>query len=163
MLVNRFGGENINWYSEPKYWPYIFVIMNLWKSTGYNMVIYLAAITGMDESLYEAAMLDGASKWQQTRYITIPQLKPVVIIMFILGIGRIFYSDFGLFWQLTRGIPGSLYEVASTFDTYLYVTMKTTSIGRVAAAAFFQSAVCAIMVIITNLIVKKVDPESGII
>lgn len=164
LLLGLVGIDPIKWYQEPKYWPYIFVVMSLWKGTGYNMVVYLASITGMDHSLYEAAMLDGASKWQQAKYITIPQLKPIIIIMFILAVGRIFYSDFGLFWQITREIPNSLHKVASTFDTHIYKQLLSgATLGRTAAAGLFQSASCAITILIANAIVKKIDPESGII
>ena len=109
-------------------------------------------------------MLDGASKWQQTRYITLPMLKFILITMFILNIGRIFYSDFGLFWQVTQGLPNSLYNVASTFDTFIYSSIQnSTPIGRTAAASLFQSVCCCATVLLANFIVSKIDPESAII
>lgn len=163
-IIVSLGGERVFWYSEPKYWPFIFVIMNLWKGTGYSMVVYLASITGIDHSLYEAAMLDGASKWQQARYITLPMLKTIIIVMFILSVGRIFYSDFGLFWQVTQGVPNSLHKVASTFDTFIYSALRgSTPIGRTAAASMFQSICCCVTILLANWIVRKIDPDSAII
>ena len=163
-LLNSIIGKRILWYQSPQYWPFILVFMNAWKGTGYNMVVYLASITGIDGTLYVAAMLDGASKWQQTRYITLPMLKFILITMFILNIGRIFYSDFGLFWQVTQGLPNSLYNVASTFDTFIYSSIQnSTPIGRTAAASLFQSVCCCATVLLANFIVSKIDPESAII
>lgn len=164
LIIEAFSGEGVMWYSEAKYWPFILVFMSTWKSMGYNMVVYLASITGIDTSLYEAAILDGATKWQQAKYITIPAIRPMIIMMFILNIGHIFYSDFGLFYQVTRGIPNSLYNVASTFDTYIYqALLSNASIGRTAAAGLFQAVCCCITVLITNAIVSKLDPDSAII
>jgi putative aldouronate transport system permease protein len=128
------------------------------------MVVYLASITGIDTSLYEAAVIDGATKSQQVKYITLPSLKTIVIMMFILNVGRIFYSDFGLFYQITRGITGSLYNVASTIDTYVYTALlSSTPIGMTSAATFFQSIACCITILLANWIVKKIDSESAII
>ena len=163
-IVTALGGEKIMWYSEPTYWPFILVFMNLWKGVGYNMVVYLATITGIDQSLYEAAMLDGATKWQQAKYITLPLMKTILITMFILNVGKIFYSDFGLFWQVTQGVPNSLHNVASTFDTFIYSALQgSTPIGRTAAASLFQSVCCCATILLANFIVSKIDPESAII
>lgn len=163
-IVLALGGEKIMWYSEPTYWPFILVFMNLWKGVGYNMVVYLATITGIDQSLYEAAMLDGATKWQQAKYITLPLMKTILITMFILNVGKIFYSDFGLFWQVTQGVPNSLHNVASTFDTFIYSALQgSTPIGRTAAASLFQSVCCCCTILLANFIVSKIDPDSAII
>ena len=163
-LIQAMGGSKVMWYSESKYWPFILTFMQVWKSMGYNMVVYLASITGIDSTLYEAAMLDGATKWQQTRHITLPSLKPIIVMMFILNVGHIFYSDFGLFWQLTQGIPNSLYNVASTFDTYVFQALQSNvSIGKTAAAGMFQAVCCCITVLVANFIVSKIDEESAII
>lgn len=163
-IVMGLGGEKILWYSSPQYWPFILVFMNLWKGTGYNMVVYLASITGIDQSLYEAAMLDGASKWQQAKYITLPMMKTILVVLFIMNVGKIFYSDFGLFWQVTQGIPNSLHRVASTFDTFVYSALQgSTPIGRTAAASMFQSVCCCATILLANFIVSKVDPDSAII
>ena len=163
-VLQMMGKDKVMWYSQPRYWPAILIFMQVWKSVGYNMVVYLASITGIDGSLYEAAMLDGASKWQQIRYITLPSIKSVMVMMFILSVGRIFYSDFGLFYQVTQGIPNSLNNVASTFDTFIYMALQSNvSIGRTAAAGLFQSVSCCITVLLANFIVSKVDEESAII
>ncbi|WP_099204979.1 ABC transporter permease [Scatolibacter rhodanostii] len=163
-IIKAFGGERILWYSQPQYWPFILIIMQVWKTMGYSMVVYLASITGIDGSLYEAAMLDGANKWQQVKYITLPSIKSVVIMMFILNVGRIFYSDFGLFYQVTQGVPNSLTNVASTFDTYIYMALQSNvSIGKTAAASLFQSIACCVTVLAANFIVSKIDEESAII
>ena len=165
LIIEAFGGKDIMWYSAPQYWPFILVFMSTWKSMGYNMVVYLASITGIDTSLYEAAILDGATKWQQARYITIPAIRPMIIMMFILNIGHIFYSDFGLFYQVTQHLPQPLNDVASTFDTYIFMALQTgnSKIGQTAAAGLFQSVCCCITVLITNAIVSKIDPDSAII
>ena len=163
-IVQFFGGDKIMWYSQPKYWPVILTFMQVWKTMGYSMVVYLASITGIDSTLYEAATLDGATKWQQTKYITIPSLKPIIVMMFILNIGRIFYSDFGLFYQVTQGVPNSLYNVASTFDTYVYQALQSNvTIGKTAAAGLFQAVCCCFTVLAANFIVSKIDEDSAII
>ena len=164
-IITALGGEKVMWYSAPVYWPFILAFMSTWKSLGYNMVVYLASITGIDNSLYEAAILDGATKWQQAKYITIPAIRPMIIMMFILNIGHIFYSDFGLFYQVTQHLPQPLSDVASTFDTYIFMALQTgnSKIGQTAAASLFQSVCCCITVLITNAIVSKIDPDSAII
>jgi len=162
-ILEAFGKEPIQWYMEAKYWPLILLFMNLWKTVGYSTVVYLASITGIDPSLYEAAVVDGASKWQQVKSITLPSLKPIVIMMFILNAGRIFYSDFGLFYQVTRGVPASLYDVASTIDTYVYNALLTSPIGMTSAATVFQSVACCITILLANWIVKKIDDDYAII
>ena len=163
-IIRMFGGKNINWYFEPDVWPAILIFMHIWKGIGYSMVVYLASITGIDTSLYEAAVLDGASKWQQAKYITLPSLQPIIIMMFILAVGRIFSSDFGLFYQVTRGAGQPLTPVVATFDVKIF-QMVTTSVrlGQNAAASMFQSIVGCITILTANWLVKKVDPDSGII
>ena len=162
-LVTSLGGEKHRWYSEATYWPLFFVVLKTWKGTGYGMVVYLASITGIDTSLYEAAMLDGASKWQQAKYITLPLLKTVIVMMFILSVGGIFASDFGLFYQVTQGVPNSLNKVASTFDTYIYSALQGNApIGKTAAASTFQSVACCITILLANFIVSKVDSDSAV-
>ncbi len=165
QIIEFFGGDSVRWYSDSRFWPYILIFMSQWKSIGYSMVIYLASITGMDQEVYESAMLDGASKFQQARYITLPQLKPIIIIMFILSVGRIFYSDFGLFWQVTQGVPNSLHRVAETFDTFIYksLTQGSATLGRTAAASLFQAIACCITILLANFIVSKIDNESALI
>lgn len=163
-ILNYFGKDSIQWYSSPQYWPFILVFMQIWKTVGYSMVVYLASITGIDGTLYEAAVIDGAGKLQQIKYITLPCLKPIVVMMFILNVGKIFYSDFGLFYQVTQRVPNSLYTTVSTFDTYIYNSLQSNvSIGKTAAASFFQAIACCITILIANYIVSKIDEENAII
>ena len=163
-IIQYFGGDRIKWYTEPKYWPYILTFMHIWKVLGYSMVVYLASITGIDTSLYEAAVLDGASKAQQARYITLPSLQPIIIMMFILAVGRIFSSDFGLFYQVTRGANVKIAEVVTTFDVKIYQMVSTSSrLGQNAAASMFQSIVGCITILTANAIVSKIDRNSALI
>lgn len=167
-LLNHFlrlvGAGEVRWYFEPGYWPYILVFMHIWKVLGYSMVVYLASITGIDSSLYEAAVMDGASKFQQAKYITIPFLKSIIILMFIMAVGRIFSSDFGLFYQLTRGAGQPLTPVVATFDVKIFqMVTKSPKIGQNAAASMFQSIVGCVTILLTNALVKKVDPDSALI
>ena len=164
-MIRMFGGKNINWYFEPEYWPAILIFMHVWKGIGYSMVVYLASITGIDTSLYEAAVLDGASKWQQARYITLPALQPIIIMMFILAVGRIFSSDFGLFFQVTQGAKQPLTPIVATFDVKIYQMLNnaTTSIGKTSAASMFQAVVGCITILTANAVVRKVDKGSALI
>lgn len=164
-LIKMFGGKPINWYFEPDVWPAILIFMHIWKGIGYSMVVYLASITGIDTSLYEAAVLDGASKWQQAKYITLPSLQPIIIMMFILAVGRIFSSDFGLFYQVTQGAKQPLTPIVATFDVKIYQMLNsaTTSIGKTSAASMFQAVVGCITILSANAIVRKVDKSSALI
>ncbi|MBC1812926.1 sugar ABC transporter permease [Listeria booriae] len=158
-LIVSFGGDPISWYSDPHYWPFILIFMNIWKGMGYGSIVYLAAIAGINRNYYEAAMIDGAGKWQQIRHVTIPALTPLIIILTILNVGKIFNSDFGLFYQLPRN-SGPLFPVTDVIDTYVYRGL--TSLGDIsmsAAAGLYQSVVGFILVMLTNYIVKKIDPE----
>ena len=160
MLVSM-GKDTVSWYTESKFWPYIIVFMSQWKAIGYGTVIYLASICGIDKSYYEAAMIDGATKWQQIKNITLPLLKPVLIIMFITSIGGMFKSDFGLFYQLPKD-SGALYPVTNVIDTYVYrALMNLGNIGMSTAAGLYQSFVGLILVLVTNGIVRKVDNENA--
>lgn len=163
-VICAFGGKNINWYFEPKYWPFILTFMHIWKVLGYSMVVYLASITGIDSTLYEAAVLDGASKAQQARYITLPSLRPIIIMMFIMSVGRIFSSDFGLFYQVTRGAGQPLTPMVATFDVKIF-QMVTTSVklGQNAAASMFQAIIGCVTILAANAIVRRVDKNSALI
>ncbi|MFU1794458.1 ABC transporter permease [Paenibacillus azoreducens] len=155
-IITFFGGEPISWYSEVKYWPFIIIFVGIWKGVGYNSVIYLAAITGIDKSYYEAAVIDGATKWKQARYITIPLLKPLMIILTILAIGGIFRSDFGLFYQLPKD-SGALYPVTNVIDTFVYRGLiNMGDIGMSTAAGLYQSLVGLVLILIANYIVRKI-------
>lgn len=160
QMLNGLGAESVNWYMEPKYWPYFLIFMNVWKGIGYGMVVYLATITGIDSTYYEAAVIDGASIWQQTKYITLPMMKLVIVMMFILAVGRIFYTDFGLFYQVPRD-SNSLFNVTTTLDVLVYKQLKTATVGMASAAAFVQSVMGCITILFANWIVRRIDSESA--
>lgn len=161
-LVNNLLGTRINFYNDKKYWPFILTFVNLWKSTGYAMIIYFAGVVGISADYYEAARIDGASKWQQIKNITLPQLKPTIITLLILNVGHIFASDFGLFYQVTKN-TGALYDVTQTIDVYVYnALMNNSDYGMSSAASVFQSVVGFVLVLITNAIVRKSNRESAL-
>lgn len=160
-IITALGGDKISWYTESKYWIFIIIFMSQWKAVGYGTVVYLASICGIDKSYYEAAMIDGATKWQQIKYITLPSLKPVLIIMFITAVGGMFRSDFGLFYQLPKN-SGALYSVTNVIDTYVYRGLTNLgNIGMSSAAALYQSLVGLVLILVTNGIVRKVDNENA--
>lgn len=156
------GIEPVQWYNDTTWWPLILIITNCWKGVGYGTLIYIAAIAGIDQSFYEAAELDGASKWQQITQITLPCLIPSIITLLIMNIGRIFYSDFGLFYQVPQN-SGSLYAVTNTIDTYVYrALMSTGGFGRSSAAGLLQSVVGFTLVMVSNMVVRKASAENAI-
>lgn len=161
-VLPALGLNPVEWYSKSQYWPYILPIVNLWKNIGYYAVIYLAAIVGIDREYYEAAIIDGASKRQQIRSITIPLLTPVIIVMTLLQIGRIFYADFGLFYQVTLN-AGALYQTTSVIDTYVYNSFLVTgNIGMSSAAGLYQSVVGLLLVLGSNLVVRRISKENAL-
>ena len=163
-ILPLFHIDPIQWYQKPKYWPAILIIANCWKGVGYGCLIYIASLIGIDPSFYEAARLDGASKWQEITKITLPSLVPTIITLLIMNIGSIFYSDFGLFFQLSQGASGSIFKTTATIDTYVYNALQSsTPIGMTSAATFFQSVACCITILLANAIVKKIDEDSAII
>ena len=142
--------------------PFILTFVHIWKGIGYSAIIYLATIIGIDKTLYESAMVDGATKWQQIKSITLPLLKPTVIMMTIMSIGRMFYSDFGLFYQVPMN-AGALYSTTQTIDTYVYRgLMQLNDIGMASASGFYQSIVGFILVMIANGVVRKVSSENAL-
>ncbi|MGT2910538.1 ABC transporter permease [Streptococcus cameli] len=160
-LVN-FGLEPINWYNAPSYWPFILIFLGIWKGLGYNSIIYYASIMGIDPTFYEAATVDGATKWQKIRYVTLPQLAPLVTVLTILAVGNIFRADFGLFYQIPKN-SGTLYNVTQVLDTYVYNGISGTGdIGMAAAAGLYQSVVGCILVVTANLLARKIDKESAL-
>ena len=147
---------------EKKYWPFILVFVNAWKVTGYNCIIYLSTILGIDRGIYEAASIDGCSKWRQITKITIPLLKPTIIMMTLLAIGRIFYSDFGLFYQVPQN-QGALFAVTNTIDTYVYRgLLELGNMSMSSAAGLYQSIIGFILILSANLAVKKIEPDSAL-
>ncbi|MCC3377276.1 sugar ABC transporter permease [Cohnella sp. REN36] len=166
-LVNRqiakwFGAGAISWYNEPAYWPYILVVVNAWKNVGYLAIIYFAAIIGIDKEYYEAATIDGASKWRQMTRITLPLIAPVIIVMTLLAISSIMRSDFGLFYQVPMN-SGPLLPTTNTIDTYVYRAMiMRGDIGMSAAAGFYQSVVCFVLILGANLAVRRISKEDAL-
>lgn len=161
-ILKALGKEPISWYTSPGYWPFILIFVYLWKSFGYNSIIYFATIIGIDSSLYEAAVMDGATKQKQIWYITLPSLKPTIITLVLLSVGRIFYSDFGLFYQVPMN-SGPLLNATSTIDTYVYRALLTLNdVGRSSAAGFMQSILGFIVVFSANLFVNKIDKENAL-
>lgn len=156
------GMNRIQWYSETVYWPFIITFFQMWKYTGYNIVVYLAAISGIDFEYYEAASIDGASKWQQIRHITIPMLQPLMIIMTLLAVGRIFNADFGLFYNVPRN-SGALFSVTDVIDTYVYRTLKdSNNLGMAAAAGAYQAVIGCITVFAANFAVRRIDRDKAL-
>lgn len=161
-LLKSIGKKPISWYNEAKYWPLILVIVNTWKSFGFQAIIYYASVISIDKSYYEAAELDGATRWQQIRNVTFPFLKPVTIMMTLLAVGKIFYSDFGLFYQVTQN-SGAIFSTTNTIDTYVYRALtQMGDVGMAAAAGLYQSVVGFIIVLIVNLIIRKISPENAL-
>ena len=170
-LVNRtlsaFGASPVMWYQGEAlpWWPWILILLHLWKTVGYSMVVYLAAVSGVDTSLYEAAVIDGADKWQQARHITLPSIRPVIVMMFILATGRIFNSDFGLFYRATRN-SGSLTGAYLTLDVYVYNSIFNNPrpvFGYISAAGALQSMLGCVTILTANMIVRRIDRESALI
>lgn len=161
-FINNLFGIRISWYTTEKYWPFILVIVYLWKNFGYNSIIYYATVIGIDSALYEAAVVDGATRWQRIRNVTLPGLRPTIMTLVLLSIGRVFYSDFGLFYQVPQN-SGLLYNVTTTIDVYVYKgLMQLNDIGRSAAAGFFQSICGFILVLTANYIVSKIDKDNAL-
>jgi putative aldouronate transport system permease protein len=154
--------EPVSWYNEPKYWPYFITVISQWKGVGFSSIVYLAAIVGIDRTHYEAAMIDGANKWQQIRHVTIPMIMPLIVILTILNIGSIFSADFGLFYQIPRD-SGPLYSVTNVIDTYVYRGLMTMGdIGMSTAAGLYQATVGFILILLTNYIVRKIDEDNAL-
>lgn len=161
-LIRSLGGETISWYTESKYWPFILVIVNLWKGFGYSSVIYYTTILGIDPALYEAAAVDGAGRWRQFTHVTLPSIRLTIITLTLLSVGKIFYSDFGLFYQVPMN-SGPIHGVTSTVDTFVYNALMTMNdLGRSAAAGFMQAVCGFILIMAVNTLVKKIDSDSAL-
>ena len=161
-LIESFGGEIIPFYNSAGLWPSIFVIIRIWKGAGFGAVVYMAAITGIDVEINEAATIDGASRLQRIFYVTIPLLKDTVILMTLLSVGWIFYGDFAMIYAFV-GDNSSLFKTTDVIDTYVFRALRTnTNMGMSASIGLYQSVVGFILVLITNMLVRKVNPESAI-
>ena len=160
-ILEPLGIDRVSWYSDSGKWIFILPIVYLWKNAGYLVIIYFASIIGIDKTYYEAAKIDGASRWQEITRITIPLIRPTIITMFILSIGKIFNSDFGLFYQVPMN-SGALYNTTNVITTFVYrALLERGDIGMSSAAGLYQSAVGFVLVLITNQIVRKVDADNS--
>jgi putative aldouronate transport system permease protein len=158
-ILAPLGLQPIEIYKEKIFWPFIFLIANIWKYTGYGSIIYLAAITGIPRELYEAAAVDGAGKWQQFTAITLPHLTPVIVLLQILAVGRILGSEFDMFYALPSG-AALVKDVTYTLDVFVYSMLRSGApLGYPAAAAFLQSVFGFILILITNMIVRRIRPD----
>ena len=162
-ILPLFGVEDpIKWYNEAKYWPAILNIVFLWMSFGYSSILYYSAVISIDKTYYEAAVVDGASTWKQIIHITLPGIKPTIITLVLLAVGRICYSDFGLFYLIPQH-SGLLYSTTQTIDTFVYrALLELNDVGRSSAAGFLQSIFGFILVFGANLLVNKLDKESAL-
>lgn len=162
IILPMFGAEPRMWYQDTTWWPLILPLVNTWKSIGYYAIFYLAAIIGIDQEYYEAAHIDGASKWRQVWTITVPLIRPIIIILTLLQIGRIFYADFGLFFQVTQN-SGALYDKTLIIDTYVYQSFLVTgNIGMSAAAGIYQAIVGFLLVFASNLVVRRISKDDAL-
>lgn len=160
-ILQPLGFEPVSFYSEKKWWPFILVFVHFWQMTGTNCILYLANMSAIDPGLYEAASLDGASRFKSFMNITIPCLVPTIITLTILSVGKIFNSDFGLFYQVPMN-SGAIIDVTQTIDTYVYRgLMNTANMGMSAAACFYQSVVGFCLVMITNTLVRRISRENA--
>lgn len=161
-VLEQLNLSPIRWYNKPEYWPTILTVVNLWKNSGYWSIIYLAAMLGISQEYYEAAEIDGASRWQQIMRITVPLLTPVIIINILLSVGRIFYADFGLFYYVTRD-TSVLYKTTDVIDTYVFRALRQMGdFGMAGAAGLYQSLVGFVLVIAANWVVKRIDREKSV-
>lgn len=161
-LLVSMGHQKVAWYDTAKYWPFILIFVNTWKGVGYGCILYISSILGIDMSLYESASLDGATKFQKIRYITLPFLKPTMITVSLLSLGRVFNSDFGLFFQVPQN-SGLISSTTQTIDTFVHNALITQSnVGMSAAASFFQSVMGFLMIVVFNAITRKISRENAL-
>ena len=161
-ILEPLTGNTISFYQEKAYWPFILTFIHMWKGVGFGMVLYLSTLLGISVEYYEAARIDGASKWQQIKYITLPLLKPTMITMVILGISKIFNSDFGLFYQVPKN-SGVLYPVTQTVDTYVYnALMNQNNIMMSSAASVAQAVIGFVLILVSNKVIAKISPDDAL-
>ncbi len=161
-IINHMLGTSTRFYSAAKLWPWILLIVKIWKDTGYGSVLYMSVLAGIDSELYEAADIDGANSWQKIWNITIPSLIPMVTVMLLLSVGSVMHSDTGLFYQVTRN-NGMLYSTTQVIDSYvLNAIFSSSNFGFVAATSFFQSVVGLLLMLFANFTVRKIAPENAL-
>ena len=161
-IINHMFNSSTRFYSAAKLWPWILLVVKIWKDTGYGSVLYMSVLAGIDSELYEAADIDGANSWQKIWHITIPSLIPMVTVMLLLSVGSVMHSDTGLFYQVTRN-SGVLYETTQVIDSFvLNAIFKNSNFGFVAATSFFQSIVGLLLMLFANTTVRKIAPENAL-
>lgn len=161
-LLSSLGLEKVEWYSRAAIWPFLLIFFNRWKISGYGSIIYLATLSGIDSSYYEAAKIDGASKWQQIKYITLPMLRPAIIIMTMLQVGKIMNADFGMFYAIV-GNAAQIFSTSDVIDTFVYRGLRQTGdIGMASAVGFVQSIISFVLVLATNLWARRLDKDAAI-
>lgn len=158
--LNSLGFDGVEWYLTPSVWPAILTIIYIWKFAGYNSIIFLAGITGISPEYYESAKLEGATRFQQMIYITLPLLRPIILLMLLLGVGRIFYGDFGMIYAIVGDI-GVLYPTTDVIDTFAYRALRQLgNFSTSSAVVLYQSVMGLITVVIFNAIAKRIDTDS---
>ncbi len=164
-VVNRLlmglGASPIRWYAEPRYWKTIIILLDVWKWAGYNSIIYMAAMSAFDGSLYEAATIDGASRFQQIIHLTLPMLKPNVVILCLMSIGRIFFGDMGMIWGVV-GQNATVLDAVTVIDTYVYTSMRTMGFGFSTAIGLCQSVMGLILILMANAAAKRINDGEGL-
>ena len=160
-LIMALGQKPIRWYAEPKYWKPIIILLDVWKWAGYNSIIYMAAMAGFDGSLYEAATIDGATRFQQITHLTLPMLKPNVVILTLMSIGRIFFGDMGMIWGVV-GQNATILDEVTVIDTYVYTSMRTMGFGFSTAIGLCQSVMGLILIVLANKAAKKINDGEGL-
>ncbi len=160
-IFKTFGLHTVAWYQNAKYWPFILTIVYEWKNIGFNAITIFASVVGISKDYYEAAEIDGATKWQQIKKITLPMLKPTIVMLITIGMGNVFRSDFGLFYQVPRNV-GLLNSATDTIDTFVFrALLQTGDIGMASAASFYQSIVCFITIMVFNGLMRKYSKENA--
>lgn len=165
-LVNKalrsFGAAPVNWYTEAGAWPAILVLMRIWKGAGMNAIIFLAAITGIDNTVYEAAAIDGATRWKQMTKITLPLIMPTVVIMTLLALGKVMFGDFGMIYAIV-GDNGTLYQTTDIIDTYIFRALRQVGDpSQAMAIGLFQSVIGFVMVFGTNWLTRRFYPDGAL-
>ncbi len=161
-ILTSLGLERHDFYADQGIWKYIIVFFNIWAGTGYGMIVYMAAITGIDGGIYEAAQLDGCTLLQKIRYITLPMLKPTVILLFLFGLGGILKGSFDLFYNLI-GNNSVLFPQTDIIDTFVFRSLVGQfNFSQGAAVGFYQSVFGLVFVLTINAIVKKIEPDSAL-
>jgi len=161
VVLRALGYDNVRWFAEPQYWQPILIFSNVWRWSGYTSILYLAAITQMDRNMFEAAEIDGANRIQQIFRLTIPMLKPTMVVLSLLAIGRIFYGDFGMVWGIVRGNP-MLRETTTIIDTYVFQSMQILGFSFTTAIGLYQAVMGLVLLLIANKVAKKINEGEGL-